>query len=227
MGWREKIPYGAHVIILFTLAFAALILVILNTFSSPFIQSISFLRLPETDGGTNFGAFGWCSSTFCLPNAVAYEYEPYVNKALTGGMMLWAISVIFVFFTVLAILPLLFIHESKALRTVGNRVFFVYTMGLATLLVVISWLFSIYGWSIAHRAFELSDIEVSFGPAMWMGLTAALCMLIVFILRWPAEAWDGTTTRANGGVGARGVPQVPANGYYHYKRTTREVVPSY
>ncbi|WWC90029.1 uncharacterized protein L201_004959 [Kwoniella dendrophila CBS 6074] len=227
MSWREKIPYGAHVIILFTLAFTSLILVILNTFSAPFIHTISFLRLPNTDGGTEFGAFGWCSDTFCLPNQVAYEYEPYVNKALTGAMMLWAISVIFIFFTVLAILPLLFVHESKALRTVGNRVFFVYTMGLATLLVTIAWLLSIYGWSIAHRAFEIAGIDVDFGPAMWMGLVAAILMLIISILSWPAAAWDGTTTKANGGEGARGVPQIPNNGYYHYKRTTREVVPRY
>ncbi|OCF35445.1 hypothetical protein I317_04961 [Kwoniella heveanensis CBS 569] len=227
MAWQEKIPYGAHVIILFTLAFAALILVILITFSSPFISSINFLRLPSASGDTTFGSFGWCSPDFCLPNQVAYEFGTQVNKALTGGMMLWAISIIFTFFTVLAILPLLFVHESKALRTVGNRIFFVYTMGLATLLVLVAWLYSIYGWSIAHRAFEVADVEVKLGSAIWMGLVAALCMLIIFIIRWPAAAWDGKTTRANGGTGARGVPQIPNNGYYHYKRTTREVVPRY
>ncbi|WRT67134.1 uncharacterized protein IL334_004100 [Kwoniella shivajii] len=225
MAWREKIPYGAHVIILFTLSFAALILVILTTFSSPFIRSIDFLRLPSTEGATTFGAFGWCSPDFCLPNQVGYEFGTQVNRALTGGMMLWAISIIFVFFTVIAILPLLFVHESKALRTVGNRVFFIYTMTLATLLVVVAWLFTIYGWSIAHRAFELADVEVELGAAIWMGLVAALCMLIVSILSWPATAWDGKITKANGGAGARGVPQMPSNGYYHYKRTTREVVP--
>lgn len=35
-------------------------------------------------------------------------------------------AVIFAFFTVLSILPLLFVHESRALRFVGNRMFFVY-----------------------------------------------------------------------------------------------------
>ncbi|WVQ78269.1 hypothetical protein IAT38_000354 [Cryptococcus sp. DSM 104549] len=232
MAYADRIPYGAHVIILFTMAFAALVLVILVTFSSPFISSINWLRLPGAAGDTTFGSFGWCSPDFCLPNQVGYEYGTQVNKALTGGMMLWAVSIIFVFFTVLAILPLLFVHENRALRTVGNRTFFIIVQTIATLMVIVAWLYSIYGWSIAHRAFEVADVEVKLGSAMWMGLTAALCMLVIFIIRWPAEAWDGATTRANGGAGARGVPQlgpgqVPSNGYYHYKRTTREVVPRY
>jgi hypothetical protein len=47
-------------------------------------------------------------------------------------------------------------------------------------------------------------------------------------LGWPVNAWDGAVTRANGGMGARGLPGPGAgNGYYHYKRTTREVVPRY
>ena len=65
-----------------------------------------------------------------------------MDKALTGAMFLWPIgpfrgifdgsalimmiAVIFTFFTVLAILPLLFVHESRALRYVGNRTFFVF-----------------------------------------------------------------------------------------------------
>jgi hypothetical protein len=49
---------------------------ILNTFSSPFINSINFLRLPSPSGDTTFGSFGWCSPGFCLPNQVAYEYVP-------------------------------------------------------------------------------------------------------------------------------------------------------
>ncbi|WWD15910.1 hypothetical protein CI109_100334 [Kwoniella shandongensis] len=224
----SRIPYGAHVIALFTLTFAALVLVILITFSSPFIASINFLKLPAAEGDTTFGSFGWCSPGYCLPSKVGYEYGTQVNKALTGGMMLWAVAFIFLFFTTLSILPLLFVHESRALRTIGNRTFFIVMMMVATTLTVVAWLFSIYGWSVAHRAFEVANVDVKLGSAIWMGLTAALCMIIVFIIRWPAEAWDGAVTRANNGEGARGVPHgVPSNGYYHYKRTTREVVPRY
>ncbi|GFZ46113.1 hypothetical protein JCM24511_04359 [Saitozyma sp. JCM 24511] len=167
----SRMPYGGHVILLFTFTFAALILStsvtimtnwrrsILITFSSPFISSINFLYLPSTSGSTTFGSFGWCSPGYCLQNQVAYE-------ALTGGMMLWAISIIFTAFTVLAILPLLFIHESRALRYVGNRAFFTYASDLSAMLVCLAWLFSVYGWSIAHRAFEMAGTEVRMGSAV-------------------------------------------------------------
>ncbi|ORY33795.1 hypothetical protein BCR39DRAFT_579448 [Naematelia encephala] len=219
------IPYGAHVIILFTLSFASLVLVILITFSSPFIPSINFLRLPSQSGDTTFGGFGWCAPGFCLPNAVAYEYGTQVNKALTGGMMLWAISVIFTFFTLLAIIPLLFVHESRALRYVGNRTFFIFFSNLSALVVSLAWLFSIYGWSIAHRSFQLAGTEVHLGSAIWMGLTASICTIILVLLSWPRDAWDGSGQGKT--VGPHGLPGPTGNGYYHYKRTTREVVPRY
>ena len=37
---------------------------------------------------------------------------------------------------------------------------------MATLIVVIAWLFSIYGWSIAHRAFEEAGTPVHLGPGV-------------------------------------------------------------
>lgn len=43
-------------------------------------------------------------------------------------------------------------------------------------------------------------------------------------LGWPVNAWDGVQTMADGGAGARGLP---GDGYYHYKRSVREVVPRY
>jgi hypothetical protein len=43
-------------------------------------------------------------------------------------------------------------------------------------------------------------------------------------LGWPVNAWDGVQTLADGGAGARGLP---GDGYYHYKRSVREVVPRY
>ncbi|KAL0253994.1 hypothetical protein I308_101373 [Cryptococcus tetragattii IND107] len=230
MAFTYKFPYGAHVIILFILSLTSLVLIILCTFSSPFIPSISWLRNSSLAGDTTFGSFGWCSPDYCLQNRVGYEYGTQINKALTGGMMLWPIAIIFVFLTVLSVVPLLFVHESRALRTVGNRMFFLIMERIGTTVTVAAWVFSIYAWSIAHRAFEVSNVETHLGSATWMGLTAAILMIILFFIGWPPEAWDGSSARANDRAGAIGVPVppgVPANGYYHYKRTTREVVPRY
>jgi hypothetical protein len=44
--------------------------------------------------------------------------------------------------------------------------FFTYAAALATLLTCTAWLVSIYGWSIAHRAFELADTDVKLGSAV-------------------------------------------------------------
>lgn len=110
MVFTYKFPYGAHVIILFVLSLASLVLI--------------WLKNPSLAGDTTFGSFGWCSPDYCLQNRVGYEYGTQVNKALTGGMMLWAMAIVFVFLTVLSVVPLLFVHENKALRTVGNRMFF-------------------------------------------------------------------------------------------------------
>lgn len=54
-----------------------------------------------------------------------------------------------------------------------------------------------------------------------------MLILSVTLIGWPHEAWDGKTTRANGG-GGRGLPGPgpTGDGYYHYKRTTREIVPN-
>jgi len=73
---------------------------------------------------------------------------------------------------------------------------------------------------------------------MWLGLTAAILSVMyvpplddrvelmdsIAFIGWPVNAWDGAQTRADGGVGARGLP---GDGYYHHKRTVREVVPRY
>jgi hypothetical protein len=37
---------------------------------------------------------------------------------------------------------------------------------LSMLLVTLAWVMSIYGWSIAHRAFELTDTDAALGPAV-------------------------------------------------------------
>lgn len=37
---------------------------------------------------------------------------------------------------------------------------------LGTLLVSLAWLFSIYGWSITHRGFEVAETDVELGPAV-------------------------------------------------------------
>jgi len=48
-----------------------------------------------------------------------------VGKSECNGTLI--LAVVFAFFTLLSVLPLLFVHESSALRYVGNRSFFIYS----------------------------------------------------------------------------------------------------
>lgn len=198
-------------------------------------------------------------------------------------------AIIFVFLTVLSVVPLLFVHESKALRTVGNRMFFLIMEVNCSTIGFLKWgadRDTLAYWHNNHsNCVDIFHLWMEHCPPCFRGIKrrsthgicgkscgfAALaspssqhvdpgscgwgwqrlfswsCKLVrlcgsiityklcwywcsLFFIGWPPEAWDGPSTRANNGAGARGVPippGVPANGYYHYKRTTREVVPRY
>jgi hypothetical protein len=47
-----------------------------------------------------------------------------VHVSVRCSLLIRKPAIIFVFFTLLATLPLLFVHESKALRYVGNKMWF-------------------------------------------------------------------------------------------------------
>lgn len=51
-----------------------------------------------------------------------YVLSPTKDKSSCNNAIV--IAIVFVFLTVLSVVPLLFVHENKALRTVGNRMFF-------------------------------------------------------------------------------------------------------
>lgn len=139
---RSKLGYGPHVMLLFILAFAAFILSqvpshippsrsdslsssLLITFSAPFIRGIYFLRAQST----NFGAFGFVqpSSGITSPSELGYEFGTQVLAALTRSMILWGILDVFLFFQLVGVVPLLWVHDSAALHAVANSTFFTYS----------------------------------------------------------------------------------------------------
>ncbi|RSH88081.1 uncharacterized protein EHS24_000608 [Apiotrichum porosum] len=185
-----KLPWGVHVLALFLFCFVGFVLSILITFSTPFIPPIAFLTAPTNESNISFGAFGWCSSVNCSNTQLAYEYSPYVNKSLTGAMFLWPIGSLLMLFTVLSILPLLLVHEAPGLRFVGNKPFFLLSSILAAAFVGIGWLFSLFGWNIARRSYAQTGVNAQLGPAVWMGLVAALFIIGVVAIGWPDVRYE-------------------------------------
>jgi hypothetical protein len=98
---------------------------ILITFSAPFIRTIYFLRASST----NFGAFGFAQPTTGLTStsALGYEYGTQVLSSLTSAMILWGILDVFLFFQLMGVIPLLWVHDSAALHAVANSTFFTYS----------------------------------------------------------------------------------------------------
>ncbi|KAI5449025.1 hypothetical protein NCC49_005675 [Naganishia albida] len=206
---QGKLGYGPHVMILFIFAFAAFILSLLVTFSAPFIKTIYFLSASNT----NFGTFGFAQPTALVTSdsRLGYEYGTQVLSPLTSSMILWGIVDIFLFFQLMGVIPLLWVHDSQALHAVANSTFFTYSSYLSVLLITVTWPISIVGWSIAQRGFELSvpNSQPKLGGAIWMGLTVFILQWLIVLLGWPADQLGRNDTASNR--------------YYHYRQTTREV----
>lgn len=98
---------------------------LLVTFSAPFIKTIYFLSASNT----NFGTFGFAQPTALVTSdsRLGYEYGTQVLSPLTSSMILWGIVDIFLFFQLMGVIPLLWVHDSQALHAVANSTFFTYS----------------------------------------------------------------------------------------------------
>lgn len=98
---------------------------LLVTFSAPFIRTIYFLRASST----NFGAFGFAQPATGVTSTsqLGYEFGTNVVSALTSAMILWGILDVFLFFQLIGVIPLLWVHDSAALHAVANSTFFTYS----------------------------------------------------------------------------------------------------
>ncbi|KAJ9099109.1 hypothetical protein QFC21_003988 [Naganishia friedmannii] len=202
---QTRLGYGAHVMILFIGTFAVFLLSLLITFSSPFIKSIYFLSASRNT--LFFGAFGFATPTTISDSRLGYEYGAQVLEPLTSAMVLWGILDVFLFFQLMGVIPLLWVHDSAALNAVANSTFFNVSSYASTTLITVAWPISIVGWSVARRSFALSVPD----SAPQLGL---------MLIGWPADqsqvngTGGGTTTTTGAGNDGR---------FYHYRQTTREV----
>ena len=104
-----------------------------------------------------------------------------VSQAIVSHLHLWlpadASAIIFIFFTLIAIIPLLFVHNSAALRYVGNSMFFKFSANLSAIITLVAWVMTIYGWSIAKRTFEAGGVGAVYGAAVssYLQLFYSMC----------------------------------------------------
>ncbi|KAH8112752.1 hypothetical protein DFH11DRAFT_1689892 [Phellopilus nigrolimitatus] len=161
----------------FLLASAALALLALVTFSTPFIKIFYFLRTSEADG-VEFGVFGWCrdNGLQCSPKALGIDWEPQLIPWLTKALVLYPISAGLTLLTLLSIIPLLCSYRRDRYYPTPAFTCLAFLSFLASLA---AFAFMIALFAIGQRGFRASGFEASLGPSVWMSLGATGALAIV------------------------------------------------
>ncbi|KAI0749640.1 hypothetical protein C8Q80DRAFT_636792 [Daedaleopsis nitida] len=156
---------------------ACFVLLVLVTFSVPFIPVLKFLH-SSASGGVDFGVLGFCdASSACKPNQAmfGYRYDPELLNPLPKTLILFPVGAGLTLLSALVLLPLLFSRRQPRWPYVA--------FGLLTTFAFIAtaagfglsmWLFT-----VAKRRFEGEGFDASYGPSTWMALAATALLLLV------------------------------------------------
>ncbi|KDQ53165.1 hypothetical protein JAAARDRAFT_436867 [Jaapia argillacea MUCL 33604] len=176
----------------FLLSFCATILLILTTFSTPFVSPFYFLH-SSVDGGVRFGGWGWCmDSGACSSRGLGYHWESQIDHSLTYPLVFYPIAG----FAVLATLSLLPILCSRSVRIYPFPAFSLLSL-LAAITSFLAFLFSIILFGVASTRFHHGGYKASLGPANWMSLVA-MCLWFILSLN------SGCGTMCRGAFGGGG-----------------------
>jgi len=168
-----------HAWLMFLGLFAAFVLEVLVTFSTPFIRAIYFLET-SASGGTKFGVWGYCDTisngTVCTPESLGYTFGTEIaNSTLIEVLVLFPICAGFCILCLVALFPLLCVPR---LKYYPHPVFCILCMG-AALSAVGAFVVSIVIFTTSMSQFQAAGYSASFGPALWMSLAAAVVLSLV------------------------------------------------
>ncbi|PPQ66225.1 hypothetical protein CVT24_000337 [Panaeolus cyanescens] len=157
----------------FVMTFTAFILLALTTFSIPLISTLYFLHSTQANG-VKFGIWGWCLDQYDLcsrPLKLGYTWEPEIPNPITKALVLYPISVVLVFLTLVSLLPVL-CHRSQP----SDKIFSIlaWSSFSASLL---AWLFTIGTFGVAKARNEKRGFTATYGNLTWMALVAVLLLL--------------------------------------------------
>ncbi|KZT23072.1 hypothetical protein NEOLEDRAFT_1136930 [Neolentinus lepideus HHB14362 ss-1] len=161
----------------FVLTFGAFVLLILVTFSVPFVSSFYFLH-SSISGGVKFGIWGWCldDDTLCIaPIKLGFDWEPQIVHPLTYLLVFYPISAIFTFFAMLSLIPLLC---SRAIRLHSFPAYSL-LMVASSFTAVLAFICMIALSVIAMNRFRQTGYSASLGPAVWMSLVATVILIVM------------------------------------------------
>jgi len=161
----------------FLLTSAAFVLLILITFSVPFISNFYFLR-SSIAGGVDFGVWGWClmSNDTCSGKSIGYSWEPQLTFWLTQALVLYPVSAGLTFLTLLSLIPVLCSHRHD--RYYPTPLFSILAL-LSYLASFFAFIFMIALFSTGMKRFKDDGFGASFGPLPWMSIGATVALAIV------------------------------------------------
>ncbi|KIM39896.1 hypothetical protein M413DRAFT_446815 [Hebeloma cylindrosporum] len=152
----------------------AFILLILPTFSVPLLSTFYFLHSTEANG-VRFGMYGWCldEGGICSSVRLGYTWEPQLAVPISSALVLYPISAVFVFCTMITLLPVLYARSARS-----DKIFAI-SAWISFAVSFLAFLFMIGMWGVAKSRFEKQGFGASYGNLPWMSLVASLLLLVV------------------------------------------------
>ncbi|KAI1796899.1 hypothetical protein LXA43DRAFT_878862 [Ganoderma leucocontextum] len=164
-------------LLMFMATVAALVLLVLVTFSTPFIQQFYFLR-SSAEGGIRFGVLGFCRVlTETCTRQLGYQVNPPVVQPLPMLLILYPVAAGLTLLSALTLLPILFSRHRHPPR--WPYVLFALISTLAFLASGAALGVALYLFTITRDRFHAQQIEAAYGPSIWISVAATAVLLVV------------------------------------------------
>jgi len=163
------------------LCFAAMVLLIFVSVSSPTWEKISFLNVNIGGRIIHFGVFGYTGTKA----RVGYFFDPtlldFAGTRLNTEIIhnLTFVLVLYPIAAGLSGLAVLFGLCGAAYSRMGT-IFMTLTTTLATLVTLVVWVISMALWGTARSRFRNEGLPAEFGNANWLGLGALVALILAF-----------------------------------------------
>ncbi|OBZ66230.1 hypothetical protein A0H81_13729 [Grifola frondosa] len=158
-------------VLMFLGTLAACVLLVLVTFSVPFISIFYFLKTSAA-GTVTFGIWGFCVDItgVCTQKKLEYSFDPQIMKSLTTALVLYPVAAGLTLFGLLSLTPLLYPYPLFALLSI-----------LAFLTSLAAFAVMMFLFTTAKNRFHAEGFTATYGPAVWMSLAATAVLLLLAV----------------------------------------------
>ncbi|KAH8101030.1 hypothetical protein BXZ70DRAFT_937191 [Cristinia sonorae] len=179
------------------LLLCAFVLLVLTTFSVPFIKPFYFFH-SDVNGGVAYGTWGWCFdlSGVCSPKRFGWMWKPQFVPLLNQLLVLYPIATGLTLICILVLMPVMCSRHSR-----------LHPFPLLALFCLLAWLCStaafaasLTNWLIARQHFTQDGLDTHLGPLVWVSLGAMVALLIVAVNTSCGSLCRGHMGRRHSGI---------------------------